>query len=112
MSGPLVLGSVSHSPDFKARPSFSPALAALTAKVMETPAPKAEPSTPSGRYESLSYEAGDLALRHGALQARASQLSALVDELLENLAEIRFDCPRLVARVKQANEAAKKASGL
>ncbi len=80
----------------------------MTAMAMESP-PR---DTTSGRYESLSYEAGDLALRHGALQARTSQLSAVVDELLENLAEIRFDCPRLIARVKQANEAAKIASGL
>ena len=34
------------------------------------------------------------------------------DELLENLGQIRFDAPKLLERVKQANEAAKKASGL
>ena len=80
----------------------------MTAMAMESP-PR---DTTSGRYESLSYEAGDLALRHGALQARSSQLSAVVDELLANLAEIRFDAPRLLERVRLANEAAKKASGL
>ncbi len=76
----------------------------MTTMALESP-PR---DTTSGRLESLSYEASDLALRHGALQARSSQLSAVVDELL---AEVVLP-PRLRGRLMAANEAAKIASGL
>ncbi len=69
-----------------------------------------ESSTPSGRYDALSVEAGDLALRHGALQARTSQLCDEVQTLLANIAEIKFDAPKLLERVKAAMEKAKTAA--
>lgn len=64
-------------------------------------------SVESARMSVEDVSATDYALKFGALSARASQLSAVVDELLANLAEIRFDCPRLLERVRQANESAK-----
>ena len=90
-------------------PTFTPPVPPLTALVMETPA---RPSAESARLTPEQVSESDYALRFGTLAARSSQLSALVDELLENLGQIRFDAPKLLERVKQANEAAKIASGL
>lgn len=53
-----------------------------------------------------------LAMKFGGLAARTDQLCSAVDVLLENLGEVGIDCPKAVAKVREALEKARQAVSL